>query len=187
MKLVVLGVVLVIGVLFVANSIQTNDSWRTFSADAKVSRDIQTYPQWKYNGAQGYPNNELGTVVSTTNYERLAWGKVGIKLIVQNPLGYGLLERSCGHLAKINWPDSKLHQSHSGWIDLTLGLGIPGIALILTSLLILLYQLNKLDKGESTSQNLYIIMTWWVLLSLLIMWSTTEISQKVFFDDLIFG
>ena len=68
MKLVVLGVVLVIGVLFVANSIQTNDSWRTFSADAKVSRDIQTYPQWKYNGAQGYPNNELGTVVSTTNY-----------------------------------------------------------------------------------------------------------------------
>ena len=89
MKLVVLGVVLVIGVLFVANSIQTNDSWRTFSADAKVSRDIQTYPQWKYNGAQGYPNNELGSMVSNTNYLRLAWGKAGIKLIAQNPLGYG--------------------------------------------------------------------------------------------------
>ena len=185
-KLVVLGVVLAIGALFVANSLQANDSWRTFSADAKIARDTQTYQQWKYEGAQGFPNNELGTVVSGTNYLRIAWGKVGIKLIAQNPLGYGLIERSFGRLAKINWPDSNLHQSHSGWIDLALGLGIPGIALILTSLLILLHQLSKLDKGGSTSQNLYLTMAWWALFSLLIMWSTTEISQKVFFDDLIF-
>ena len=185
-KLIVLGVVLAIGAIFVVNSVQTNNSWKTISADAKVARDIQTYPQWKYEGAQGYPNNELGSVVSTTNYLRLAWGKVGIKLIVQNPLGYGLIERSFGHLAKINWPDSNLHQSHSGWIDLALGLGIPGIALILTSLLILLYQLSKQDKGVPISQNLYLTTAWWALLSLLIMWVTTEISQKVFFDDLIF-
>ncbi len=186
MKLVVLGGVLAIGAIFVTNSIQTNGSWKTLSADAKVARDTQTYPQWKYNGAQGYPNNEFGTMVSVTNYERLAWGMVGIKLIVQNPLGYGLIERSFGHLAKINWPDSNLHQSHSGWIDLALGLGIPGIALILTSLLILLYQLCKQDQDVPTSQNLYLITTWWALFSFSIMWCTTEISQKVFFDDLIF-
>ena len=186
MKLVVLGGVLGIGVLFLANSIQTNDSWKTFSADAQVARDIQIYPQWKYEGAQGYPNNELGSVVvSTTNYLRLAWGKVGIKLIAQNPLGYGLIERSFGYLAKINWPDSKLHQSHSGWIDLALGLGIPGIALILTSLLILLYQLGRVEKDIPTSRNPYATMVWWALFSALIMWCTTEISQKVYFDALI--
>ena len=184
-KLLVLGVVLVIGFLFVANSIQTNDSWRTFSADAKIARDTQTYQQWKYNGEKGYPNNELGTMVSVTNYERLAWGKVGVKLITQNPLGYGLIERSFGHLAKLNWPDSKLHQSHSGWIDLVLGLGIPGIALILTSLLILLYQLGRLGKDTPTSRNPYVTMIWWALFSALIMWCTTEISQKVYFDALI--
>ncbi len=184
-KLLVLGVVLVIGFLFVANSIQTNDSWRTFSADAKIARDTQTYQQWKYNGEKGYPNNELGTMVSVTNYERLAWGKVGVKLITQNPLGYGLIERSFGHLAKLNWPDSKLHQSHSGWIDLVLGLGIPGIALILTSLLILLYQLGRLGKDTPTSRNPYVTMIWWALFSALIMWCTTEICQKVYFDALI--
>ncbi len=184
-KLLVLVVVLVIGFLFVANSIQTNGSWRTLSADAKIARDTQTYQQWKYNGEKGYPNNELGTMVSVTNYERIAWAKEGIKLTIQNPLGYGLIERSFGRLAKLNWPDSKLHQSHSGWIDLVLGLGIPGIALILTSLLILLYQLGRLGKDTPTSRNPYVTMIWWALFSALIMWCTTEISQKVYFDALI--
>ena len=168
-----------------ANSLQTNDSWRTFSADAKIARDTQTYQQWKYNGEKGYPNNELGTMVSVTNYERIAWAKEGIKLAMQNPLGYGLIERSFGRLTKINWPDSKLHQSHSGWIDLVLGLGIPGFLLISTVLLTLLYQLAKLANGAGIVANPYSTMVWWALFSALIMWCTTEISQKVFFDALI--
>lgn len=188
-KLVVVGIVLVIGSLFVTNSIQKNDSWRTFMADAKVAINTQTYTQWKY-GAQGYPNNELGSAVSNTNYERLAWGKIGLKLIAQNPLGYGLVERSFGRLAKINWPDTNLHQSHSGWIDLGLGIGIPGLLLILGSLLLLIYQLALIKCGRDidagSSYNLFKVAAQWVLFSLLIMWCTTEISQKIFFDDLIF-
>ena len=34
--------------------------------------------------------------------------------------------------------------------------------------------------------NPYGTALWWVLFSLLIMWCTTEISQKVYFDDLLF-
>lgn len=183
-KLVVLGGVLLIGVSLVVKSIQANDSWKTLNADAKIARNIETYSQWKYEGAEGFPNNELGSVVSATNYLRLAWGKAGIKLIFQNPLGYGLIESSFGRLGKIKWPDSNLNQSHSGWIDLTLGLGIPGTLLILISLLTLLYLLAKLDKSHFA--NMYLTMVWWVLFSMLIMWCTTELSQKVFFDDLIF-
>lgn len=189
-KSAVVGVVLVIGSLFVANGIQNNDSWRTFVADAKVARDTQTYTHWKYNGAKTYPNNELGSMVSVTNYERVAWGKIGLKLIVQNPLGYGLVERSFGRLAKITWPDSNLHQSHSGWIDLGLGIGIPGLLLILASLQILIYQLAPTNRGCNIdavgSHNLFKVAAQWVLFSLLIMWCTTEISQKIFLDDLIF-
>jgi len=185
-KLLTLGLVLVIAGLFVVNSVQKNDSWRTLSADIKIARDTQTYSHWKSSGAQALPNNEFGTMVSVTNYYRLAWGKEGIKLIIQNPLGYGLIERSFGHLAKINWPDSNLHQSHSGWIDLTLGLGIPGFLLIFTVLLSLLYQLAKLANSADIVANPYPLVVWWALFSLLIMWCTTEISQKVYFDDLIF-
>jgi hypothetical protein len=189
-KLVVLGLVLAIGGIFVVSSIQNNDSWRTFVADAKVASDTQKYTQWKYNGTKGYPNNELGSTVSITNYERLAWGKIGLELIIQNPLGYGLVERSFGRLAKINWPDSKLHQSHSGWLDLVLGIGIPGLLLILSSLLLSLYELSSTsvsrDIDMRSNLNCFKLTAQWALFSLLMIWCSAEISQKIFFDDLIF-
>ena len=185
-KLLVLGVVLATGALFVVKNIQANDSWRTLSADLKIARETQTYQQWKYNGEKGYPNNELRSMVSVTNYERIAWGKTGAQLILHNPLGYGLIERSFGHLAKISWPDSKLHQSHSGWIDLSLGLGVPGILVLLAALLVLLFRLARSRNQFTSEGSAYPIAIWWALFALGMMWCTTEISQKVYFDDLIF-
>ena len=184
---VLLSLILLIASIFFLNShLQQNDSWKTFGADAKVALNTSQYQQWKFNGEKGYPNNALGAPVSVSNYERIAWAKEGIRLVIQNPLGYGLVERSFGRLGKIAWPDSKLHQSHSGWIDLTLGLGIPGFLLIFTTLLILLYQMIGLIKGDQKIQNLFPNLARWTLLSLLFMWCTTEISQKIYIDELIF-
>lgn len=185
-------VILAIGAGFVVNHIQKNESWRTLASDAKVALNIGVYDQWKFNGAKGYPNNELGKMVSITNYERIAWGGAGLILLVQNPLGYGLIERSFGHLAKRKWPDSTLHQSHSGWLDLALGIGVPGIALVLTALLVIMRQLQLASRGSKgqnfpkLSQSPWLASCWWILLASLTMWCTTEISQKVFFDCLIF-
>ena len=123
-------------------------------------------------------------MVSVTNYERIAWAKEGIKLAIQNPLGYGLIERSFGHLAKLNWPDSKLHQSHSGWIDLTLGIGVPGVALILGAILILLLQLSSVNPEFGSFP--LVKACQWGLFCLVLMWCTTEISQKVYLDSLLF-
>jgi len=193
-KIALISLILGLGSLFLANHLEQNNSWKTFKADAKIAFDTQNYEEWKYSGEKGFPNNEFGTMVSITNYERLAWGKTGLELIAQNPLGFGLVEGSFGRMAKEKWPDSKLHQSHSGWIDLTLGLGIPGFLLIFTPFLIVLYRLRGLAKVDKESpeirkdnqQNLYGAALWWVLFSLLIMWCTTEISQKVYFDNLLF-
>jgi hypothetical protein len=188
-KIVILGIVILISAFFINHNIQNNSNWRTFLADAKIAIDTQTYQQWKYNGAQRYPNNAMGSEVSVTNYERIAWGKTGLQLIVKNPFGYGLIERSFGHLAKVNWQDSKLHQTHSGWIDLTLGLGIPGFLLIATTLLILLRQiikpLSSMENGIS-GVGVYQMTAWWALFSVGAIWLTSEISQKVYFDNLIF-
>jgi len=184
-KLIILGVVLAAGLPFLFQNIQSNPSWGTFWADAKIARDTQTYQQWKYNGEKGYPNNESGSMVSVTNYERIAWGKTGIQLILKNPLGYGLIERSFGHLAKISWPDSKLHQSHSGWIDLALGLGVPGVLLLFAVLVVLLLRLAGFRNQFTSEGSAYPIAIWWALFALGMMWCTTEISQKVYFDDLI--
>jgi len=183
-KMVLIMGVLLAGTFFLVSHIQKNESWRTLASDAKVATNTEQFDQWKFNGTHGYPNNELGKMVSITNYERIAWAKEGIRLIVQNPLGYGLVERSFGRLGKIAWPDSKLHQSHSGWIDLTLGIGVPGVALILGAILVLLLQLSSVNP-------VFGVFPWvkacqWGLFCLVLMWCTTEISQKVYLDSLLF-
>jgi O-antigen ligase len=165
---------------FIAQHVQKNESWSTLYADMKVAAQIDQYDHWKWNGERGYPNNELGKVVSITNYERVAWGVAGVQLLIENPLGYGLVERSFGHLAKIKWPESKLHQNHSGWLDLALGLGLPGIGLILGALILALKQCRAVPGPIGN-------FGFWLLLSLALLWCTTEVSQKVFFDWLVFA
>jgi hypothetical protein len=174
---------LAIVLAFLINHVQYNESWKTFGADAKIALDTQTYRHWIYDGHNGYPNNELGNPVSITNYMRLAWGKTGLELIAQYPLGYGLIEKSFGHLSKINWPESKLHQSHSGWIDLTLGIGLPGVTIILCAAF---FALRNLHFSQREVNSPLLVMSYWTLLALLLIWITTEISQRVYFDDLIF-
>ena len=165
---------------FIAQHVHKNESWSTLYVDMKVAIQIDQYDQWKWNGERGYPNNELGKMVSNTNYERVAWMVAGAQLLIENPLGYGLVERSFGHLAKIKWPESKLHQNHSGWLDLALGLGLPGIGLILGALILALKQCIAVPGPIGN-------FGFWLLLSLVLLWCTTEVSQKTFFDWLVFA
>ncbi len=191
-KTLLAGVILITGSFFLITHVQKNESWRTLASDAKIAWDTEGFEHWKYNGAKGYPNNELGKMVSITNYERIAWGKEALILLAQHPLGYGLIERSFGHLAKRQWPDSTLHQSHSGWLDLALGIGIPGILFVLGALILAMAQIRGLLGVKNDQKPLKIPLSrwlstcWWILLASLVMWCTTEISQKVFFDSLIF-
>ena len=171
-----------IGVSFVGyKHIQQNDSWASFTADAKIAVQIDRYQEWKFVGEKGFPINGLGREVSGTNYERIAWGLVGINLLRENLLGYGLIENSFGPLANKKWPESstRLNHAHSGWLDLALGLGLPGIALVLIALILALQLTYDLTAPW---QNL----GRWTLLSTLLLWCTTEVSNNGNFDPLLF-
>jgi len=161
--------------------IQKNDSWRTLIADIKIGFDIERYPQWKYAGEQGYPMNEYGNPASNTNYERSAWFKVGIALAVDHPLGYGLVEDSFKYLVKNRWPEAspRLSHSHSGWLDLILGVGLPGFFCILFSLLASIWQSSGANQPWNS-------LVFWSLLANLILWSTTEVAATTSFSALIF-
>jgi hypothetical protein len=178
-KMIVIGLITIASFFLLNLHVTKNESWKTFAADTKIAWQTEQYPQWRTGQL---PNNELGRVVSGTNYERIAWAKEGVKMIVLNPLGFGLIEQSFGRLAAGRWAGTTLTQSHSGWIDLALGIGIPGLALVLGTLLLLLPQLIA-SQGQS---NPILGGLWWILLAMLLMWCTTEISQKVYFDALIF-
>ena len=171
-----------IGIGFVGyKHIEQNESWKTFAADAKIAVQLDRYQEWKFIGEKGYPINELGKTVSGTNYERIAWGLVGMRLFQDNLLGYGLIEDSFGLLVNKQWPESspRLTHSHSGWLDLALGLGLPGIALVLTALTLAL-------KGTRNLTAPWNNLGQWVLLSTLLLWCTTEVSNHGNFDPLLF-
>ena len=172
-----------IATLLLAAHVKHNDTWKTFVSDAKIAIQIDKNQQWKRIDDSPLPTNDLGQEVSGTNYERITWAINGVILISQHPFGYGLIERSFGQLGRIKWPGSHLTQSHSGWIDLTLGIGIPGVAMIVGALIFAWVKVARLQDGLETSLGVAIS---WILFALLLIWITTEISQKVFFDDLIF-
>ena len=172
--------------------VRTDPHFETFVADAKVALDGEKYPQWKYDGTQGYPINEFGRQVNQSNYERVSWFVHGVELIPRYPQGYGLLHRSFGRLVKIDYPDSKMHQSHSGWLDLTRGIGIVGVALILGAMLLAMRNCSRLQihalmpERDALNRNAYLNIVLWALLGLGFIWCTTEISQKVYMEALLF-
>ena len=178
---IAVAVVILIATTFLLfEHLQKNDSWKTIFADIKVAEQLDQIDSWKYYGARGYPTNELGTSVSGTNYFRAAWAQGALQFIQQMPQGYGLIHESFGHLAREKWPDSRLLQSHSGWLDLTLGIGIPGVLLILLAGGLSIIQAHTADRGLWSRTGI------WVLLSIALLMLTTEVSQKTYVDALIF-
>lgn len=170
-----------ISVTVIGPHVQKNESWRTLIADTRVGFQINDYPHWKYAGEQGYPINEYGALVSGTNYERASWFKVGVQLATEEPLGYGLVEDSFKRMVKAKWPEASLNlsHSHSGWLDLVLGVGFPGLICILGALFL------SMRQGKRAKQP-WGDMVFWALFANLILWITTEVAATVSFSALIF-
>jgi uncharacterized protein YneF (UPF0154 family) len=185
-SIVLVLVVTLISGFFIFKNIQENPSWKTLFSDAKIAVQTTRFPNWQCGPVLGFPNNDLGQVVSITNYERISWGVQAAKLVAQYPLGYGLIERSFRQRGNQLWPGSCLSQSHSGWLDLALGIGIPGILLIFGSLISGLVRLQSALTTPGQPPQVWLIMSFCVLFSFLLIWCTTEISQRVFFEELIF-
>jgi len=182
---VLLALVIFGSALFIKQHIEQNHSWQNLFADAKVAVQTERIEAWRVCGSE-LPKNDLGEAVSDTNYSRIAWGINALKLIPQYPLGYGLIEQSFGQIGLQVWRGSCLSQSHSGWLDLTLGIGMPGMLLLLGALFMSLKGLLGLKPVLIDYLAEWRVMSISTLICFALIWCTTEISQKVFFDELIF-
>jgi hypothetical protein len=180
-KGILLITVVIGGYALLLPHLQKNDSWNTLVADTRIGFQLEQYPQWKFAGEQGYPNNEYGKKVSITNYERAAWFKVGVQLAIKDPLGYGLVEDSFKTMVKTQWPEVSQHlsHSHSGWLDLILGVGFPGFLCILLAALVNIWQSKDLAQPWRSA-------VFWALIANLILWVTTEVAATVSFSALLF-
>jgi hypothetical protein len=120
------------GSIFLAFTKHFNQ-WATIVSNTVISADLDENDYWKYPNSKKVPKNNDGEDIHSSNYMRVAWFMVGLRLLHENPLGYGLLTLSYDHLTKKKWPDSTLSMTHSGFMDFALGYGYLGIGLLLIS------------------------------------------------------
>ncbi len=179
MCVVIAGAVLTV-VFLLAQHVQKNDSWMTLFSDIKVAQRLDDIDAWKDYGARGLPINDMGKVVSGTNYMRAAWAQVALEFIAEKPMGYGLIFKSFGAIALEKWPESTLDTSHSAWLDLTLGIGIPGVALILLSGLL------ALINTKGVGLDFWGAAVFWLLISIALLMITTEVARKGYIEALLF-
>ena len=156
-------------------SVAENRSWVNFYADYKIASQVDRYQIWMNNGE--LPINENGEKVHGTNYDRVSWFIVGKRLVGQHPMGFGLVENSFGKLAQLTWPNTTVTQTHSGWLDVTLGLGIPGFLLIALTIIISYLALLR-------SKNLCAEYGASIILSIFLVFFTTELSQRIYIEAL---
>lgn len=132
---------LLVIVFFAIQQAKLNRGWSTLIEDAKISVQIDRYEHWQNTTQMGYPLNDAGQLVSSSNYERIAWATAGSRAILQHPQGVGVL--SYPFAKHPNAPKKMLEDpsrpgvaTHSGWVELGLAFGLPILGLLLTALAI---------------------------------------------------
>jgi O-Antigen ligase len=180
LPLIFLLLLIPLGWFVIQKHLMLNNQWNTLLADIKVAYQIDRFDHWQSH-AKGFPQNELGFGVNPSTYERTAWATAGLRYLSQNPMGAGLLGDSFRRMAAKNGVEShSLRFTHSGWIDLTLAVGVPGFLLLMLSMGTSFYWAMK-RQTEMAS------VTVWLLVAIALYWLIAELAtNKHFVEMLIF-
>lgn len=113
---------------------KSDPRWQSLLATVALAWDTEHQVAWK-DPTQPFPPLPNGELANVSNYERIAWGKEATKAVLAHPLGLGFSRSSFGQAMRQAYPDYRSTElSHSGILDFTLGVGLPGLALWLAFL-----------------------------------------------------
>lgn len=115
---------------------KNNPAWNNLIGDVVVSAQINKHQNWRNSEKFGMPLRDDGVPVSNTIYGRVAWATVGLSLIANQPLGTGITRSFVNQVQILEPGFNEIAYTHSGWVDLGLSFGIPGLLIIPAALLI---------------------------------------------------
>jgi hypothetical protein len=155
--------------------LKTANGWTTLVNDVSIGIQFEKFDNWK-NPSNGSPPN----VISPSTYDRIAWGIAGYRLILDHPLGYGLVNQSFeSWLKHLQIEHKTSRQTHSGWIDFGLAFGIPGVAL-LWAVIIYIFYIFLMKK------TILSVFSIWISSTIFILAFISEIFYKQFFEAVMF-
>jgi len=138
---IVISVTLLVSISIPAiYNLKHDNRWSSLIETIPIALDTQNNKAWIDRKKYSYPKLSNGQVVSPSNYERVAWFYEGAKLIAEHPLGIGFGRNAFGHGIRDKYNlDKQIGHSHSGFIDLGIGIGIPGLIIWTIFCLYLMY------------------------------------------------
>jgi hypothetical protein len=158
--------------------------------DFAIGTQIDLYPNWRnYANTSWVPPVLDGHTVNQSTYYRIANAIEGVRIIKEHPLGAGFTYLPYGYYLSKLYPGSTSDHTHSGWIDFTLGVGLPGLALCWGAIaLAISIGLGHLRKYSSLHlpQTLWPYITIWCLGGITLLWVVLEVSEKEYIEHLFF-
>lgn len=151
--------VVLVGVGLVATA-RESSSLGNLMATVPIAWDTEHNKAWQDSDRYAWPKLSNGEPVDTSMYLRVAWLKEGLMLVREYPLGVGYGRNAYGHGMKRKYGEGYGH-SHSGLLDIMIGIGIPGGMLWIAFIASLIYQSYK---RAWTSQNYAAVLLFLLLL-----------------------
>ncbi|MBF0557744.1 MAG: O-antigen ligase family protein [Nitrospirae bacterium] len=126
--------------------------WKSFLETVPLALDTQHNKAWLDRDKYPYPKLKSGEPVAGSNYERIAWFKEGVVLIIENPLGVGFGRNAFGHALKWKYPEEHIggFHSHSGILDFSIGTGVPGFLLWMLFIISLMYRSLTIYRNQKS-------------------------------------
>jgi hypothetical protein len=190
-----MGTVLVASFLVIsALSLQTfskqdQNKFYNLLHDFHIGTQIDRYTNWRNDTPQWVPDIPNSPPVNRSTYYRVASFINGTRLISEYPLGTGFTYLPYKYYMSRIYPGSTATHTHSGWIDFTLGVGIPGLLLCwfaIASAIWLAIKKHWRERKIGAPLNLWSYIVVWGLGGISILWVVAEVSEKEYIEHLMF-
>lgn len=125
--------VLVVAAFMVAGTLlwsnfKLDPRWAKFQETARIAWQIDASDAWLRPDGAVMPRLGSGEPVEESAYMRIAWIHAGMRMIEAYPMGVGYGRNAFGHALRKTM-ETRLGHAHSGLIDWTIGVGVPGLLL----------------------------------------------------------
>ena len=158
--------------------------------DVRIASQIDKHNAWQRDPAviqPWTPSNELGRPLNGSTYERVAWFSKGIELLAAYPEGAGFSHRAFRYFMHQENARFNVNNTHSGWLDFALGVGIPGLMLTWIAIaLVMRRALINATRNYSNQIREMALITLWMLAGIWFLWWPTEVSEREFIEYFYF-
>ncbi|MDZ4252755.1 MAG: O-antigen ligase family protein [Sulfuritalea sp.] len=111
-------------------SVSNDSRWQGFSESVVIGIESNSF-FWMTGDPNQLPLTPSGNPLEQSAYARVAWARQAVEAIARKPLGIGYGHDAFGRAIEEKYGHKGMGSSHSGWLDVALGIGIPGLALLL--------------------------------------------------------